>query len=129
MSLFDEIRQELLDLAEPAYRDFSRRLIPDAPSILGTRKPHLHRIAQRLARNDWRTYFYAVSTDSFCEEKMLAALVLRYAHPHSFEEITECIQHYSTLHSSNGQLGSMRHVLRLSAHYIMQSTRIQRIPD
>lgn len=97
MPLFDEIRRELLSLADPAYRDFSCRLIPGDTFIMGVRKPQLHRIAHRLARHDWKEYFYAVCNDSACEEKMLAALTLRYARPKGFDELLSCIGHYIPL--------------------------------
>ncbi len=97
MSLFAEIRHELLSLAEPDYRNFSRRLIPGDSFILGVRKPSLHRIARRLARSDWREYFYSVSSNASCEEKMLAALAFRYAAPLPFGDFIECIRYYITL--------------------------------
>ena len=48
----NDIRAELTALAEPAYRDFARRLIPEETNLLGVRLPALRKLARRLIRED-----------------------------------------------------------------------------
>lgn len=74
----DQIRRRLDALAEPAYRDFSAKLLPGVTDLLGVRLPALRRIARELARDDWQAYLSAARDDSF-EERMLQGMVLGYA--------------------------------------------------
>lgn len=48
------IRTQLLALAEPEYKAFSERLIPEAPHILGVRMPVLRKLAKTVAKEDFR---------------------------------------------------------------------------
>ena len=48
------IRERLLALGEPAYRDFSASLLPGVEHIIGVRLPALRRLAREIVRGDWR---------------------------------------------------------------------------
>lgn len=51
-----ELRARLTELAEPAYRDFSSRLIPGCGEMLGVRLPVLRKLAAEIAAEDWRGF-------------------------------------------------------------------------
>lgn len=74
----EEIRKRLLELAEPKYRDFSKKLTPGARDMLGVRIPELRKLAGQIAKEDWRAYLREASDESF-EEIMLQGMVIGYA--------------------------------------------------
>lgn len=69
------VRQRLLALAEPGYRDFSASLLPGVDNLLGVRLPQLRRVAKELSSDDWRGYL-AAAQDEFFEETMLRGMVI-----------------------------------------------------
>jgi len=74
-----DIRKELFNNQDVAYRDFHSRLIPtvDKDRIVGVRIPTLRKIAKKLVDNDFRWTYY--------EEIMLHGFYIGYAKL-SFEE-------------------------------------------
>lgn len=74
-----DLREQLLAMADPAYRDFNARIIPHAGPMLGIRIPRLREIARRIARSDrWREFAGADDCRWF-EERMLQGFVIGYA--------------------------------------------------
>lgn len=71
------IKEELLLLAEPQYREFSKRLLPGTEHILGVRLPKLRAIALSLAREKGSSCLSELTDDSF-EEIMLQGMVIGY---------------------------------------------------
>ncbi len=69
------IRKQLIALAEPSYRDFSAKLLPDHVNLLGVRLPHLRRLAREIAKGNWREYLRTAS-DEFFEEILLQGMVI-----------------------------------------------------
>lgn len=74
----DSIRNQLLEASEEKYRIFSSSLIPNVDNILGVRIPILRKMAQQMAKGDWKAYLAAAS-DEYFEEIMLQGLVIGYA--------------------------------------------------
>lgn len=72
------IRKQLFNLAEPDYQQFSTRLLPGIDHILGVRVPILRKIAQKIAKGDWRSYL-KTADDQYIEEIMLQGMVIGYA--------------------------------------------------
>lgn len=72
------LREQLLNMAEPGYRDFHAALVPGVGNILGIRLPLLRGIAREIARGDWRA-FLAGDDVLYYEERMLRGLVIGYA--------------------------------------------------
>lgn len=72
------IKQELASLAEPKYRDFSKRLLPGTENIIGVRLPQLHKLAKRILKEDWEKYLKNAKEDSF-EEILLEGFVIGHA--------------------------------------------------
>ena len=72
------LREQLLEMAEPGYRDFHASLLPGVGNIIGIRLPLLRGIAREIARGDWRA-FLASDDILYYEERMLRGLVIGYA--------------------------------------------------
>lgn len=74
-----DLSEQLVALADPAYRDFNARLIPGAGEMLGVRIPRLRQLARQIARSDaWRE-FAAREECRWFEERMLQGMVIGYA--------------------------------------------------
>ena len=71
------LRDRLLALAEPAYRDFIKKLLPlpVQDSVLGVRLPVLRRLAAENARTDGEA-FLAGPPGPLFEERMLHGMVI-----------------------------------------------------
>lgn len=69
------IRQQLEELTEEKYRQFSSSLTPGKQNILGVRLPYLKKIASALVKDDWRAYLKTASDDSM-EEVLLQGMVI-----------------------------------------------------
>lgn len=74
----DDIRKQLLELADSNYREFSARLLPTVDNIIGVRLTELRRLAKEIAKEDWRMYL-KTSKDEYFEELMLKGMVIGYA--------------------------------------------------
>lgn len=75
------LRNRLRELAEPAYRDFSRKLLPlpVRNSVLGVRLPALRRLAAEIARADGETFLTGPPGPSL-EERMVRGMVIGRLH-------------------------------------------------
>lgn len=74
-----EIRQELMQLREEHYKEFSSSLIPGSKPLLGVRIPVLRKFAKEIAKEeDWISFLEDGAEDYF-EEIMLKAFVIGYA--------------------------------------------------
>lgn len=69
------LRERLFGLADTAYRDFMRPLVPGIGPLIGVRVPELRRLARELARGDWHDYL-AGASDHYFEERLLQGLVI-----------------------------------------------------
>ena len=72
------LREQLFELADTRYRDFSASLTPGAGKMIGVRIPQLRAMAREIARGDWRTWLEEAE-DEYFEEKMLRGMVISYA--------------------------------------------------
>lgn len=70
-----ELRERLIDLAEPKYQKFAASLLPDAEKMFGVRLPALRKLAKEMAQDDWRAFWENASFDYF-EERLLAGMVI-----------------------------------------------------
>lgn len=70
------IREQLLDMAESKYGEFSSSLIPGCDNLIGVRIPALRKFAKKLVRDtsDWRTLLK--ETDIYFEETMLRGMII-----------------------------------------------------
>jgi 3-methyladenine DNA glycosylase AlkD len=71
------IKQQLLELADEEYRQFSSALIPNISHVLGVRLPELRKMAKKIAREDWKAYIQQAESEYF-EEIMLQGMVIGY---------------------------------------------------
>jgi len=74
-NIYEEYRQRLVALAEPAYKDFNLSLMPGTDNLLGVRMPALRKLAKELAQGDWREYFER-NRDRYFEETMLQGMTI-----------------------------------------------------
>ena len=71
------IREQLFELAEDEYKQFSSSLLPGIDNLLGVRLPALRKIAKQIAKKDWRSYLENAD-EIYFEEIMLQGMVLGY---------------------------------------------------
>ncbi|WP_027937882.1 DNA alkylation repair protein [Anaeroarcus burkinensis] len=72
------IREMLAEMAEPKYQQFAASLLPNVDNLLGIRLPLLRKLAQKMAKEDWRRYLKSEDVCYF-EETMLQGMILGYA--------------------------------------------------
>jgi len=72
------LREQLFEMADARYRDFSASLTPGAGRMIGVRLPQLRALARRIARGRWREWLDGAD-DEYFEERMLQGLVIGYA--------------------------------------------------
>ena len=72
------LREQLLEMAEPRYREFTSPLMPGVENVIGIRLPRLREIAREIACGDWREYL-ATAEELYFEERMLQGMVIGYA--------------------------------------------------
>ena len=70
-----EVRERLYELAEPGYKEFSRKLLPGVENNLGVRLPALRKLAKEISRKDPYEYLRIEKLDYF-EEIMLQGMII-----------------------------------------------------
>lgn len=88
-----KIREELINLSEENYKEFSSKLLPGVKNILGVRLPALRKIAKTIAKGDWESYLNS-SSDDYFEEVMLQGMVIGYIDNADIDEIINIITKY-----------------------------------
>lgn len=73
----EEIREELINLADEKYKKFHSNLCPGVENILGVRLPILRKLSKDLSKNNYEDY---LNTDSvkYYEEVMVEGLIIGY---------------------------------------------------
>lgn len=87
----DEIRAWIQQMAEPGYRQFSAKLLPEGTPIQGVRLPILRKKAKEMVRdNCWREYLneYLPEDSAWFEEDMLAGFCIGNAKLETEERIS-----------------------------------------
>lgn len=51
-----QVRKQILELAEPSYQQFSSKLLPGTERIAGVRLPLLRKLAKQQIKQDWKAY-------------------------------------------------------------------------
>lgn len=86
----EEIRAWIQETAEPGYRQFSAKLLPEGVPIQGVRLPTLRKKAKELVRDGcWQAYLeeYWAADESWFEEDMLAGFCIGGARMETEERI------------------------------------------
>lgn len=73
----EEIRQELINLADEKYKQFHINLCPGIDNILGVRLPLLRKLAKDLSKNNYEEYLED-SSSIYSEEIMIEGLIIGY---------------------------------------------------
>ncbi len=91
----DEIRNELLKLADDKYRNFNKSLCPDTNrKMLGIRIPQIRKLALKIIKEyDWRMWVKNESNEEFFEEVILEGFVIAYSKV-DFEEKIPYIENF-----------------------------------
>lgn len=72
----NNIQSQLIALSEESYRDFNKKLCPDAGrELLGIRIPKLRQLAKEILKRDWET-FINDGEEQYHEEIILKGLVI-----------------------------------------------------
>lgn len=80
--MIENIRAQLLAEADGGYKEFSKKINPDANNIIGIRVPFLRKLAKEIVNSDWRNYVLELESkleqeeELYFEEKMLWGLVI-----------------------------------------------------
>lgn len=85
------VREILEGMAEPKYQQFSAALLPNVDNLLGVRLPLLRKLAQKIAKEDWRSYLKSNDTCYF-EETMLQGMILGYVRADVKEILTYVVE-------------------------------------
>ncbi len=72
---YTDLQQHLKEIADPNYRAFHQRLVPNVENLLGVRTPVLRELAKEIAKGDPFSYFPLV-TQQYYEETMLYGILL-----------------------------------------------------
>ncbi len=78
-----QIKEQLISLADEKYQRFSAALIPniESSSVLGVRLPELRKLAKSLAKGDWKSYLkesVGRADDDFTYNKALQKITESY---------------------------------------------------
>lgn len=92
MKAYDDVRSELISLAEEDYKKFSSSLIPGDNKVLGVRLTKLRKMAREISKGDWRLYLKNANSYYF-EERMLQGMVIGYAKA-DIEEILKYVMEF-----------------------------------
>lgn len=71
----ETVRAELMELAEPKYKQFASSLIPGCNNLIGVRIPLIRNIAKRMAKDNPIEYLEKAE-EIYFEETMLKALII-----------------------------------------------------
>lgn len=71
----ESIRKQLVEMADEKYRKFMSSLTPGKENILGVRIPLLRKLANKILKDDWKSFLINAS-DTYMEELILQGLVI-----------------------------------------------------
>lgn len=87
------IREQLLELAEDGYKDFSLNLLPGVNNLIGVRIPNLRKIAKQIVKSDWKSYIEN-NDEIYFEEIMLKGMIIGYLENQDIEDILKYISDF-----------------------------------
>lgn len=95
IDIHSDIRNKLIDLSEPKYRDFSMKLIPGCECMLGVRLPILRRLAKEIVHTgQWKDYVEDIDKP-YIEEILIQGMILGFINV-PFDEWTSMIDRQVT---------------------------------
>lgn len=123
------IKNELQELADPKYKEFHSRLVPGIDGFMGVRVPALRKLAQKISKEDWRTYLDAACFDTY-EETMIHGMVIGYARMEQEERVqylnrfVPCINNWAVCDCCTSTYKFMKKEQAFWAEYLMQQLQI-----
>lgn len=100
------VRKILFSHSDQKYKEFTSKLLPGTPSIIGVRLPLIRKVAKSVANSNWRAFlseiwnnaFETGGEDVFFEEKMLCGMILGSVKNVSLDELLYyCKYHIQTI--------------------------------
>ena len=90
-----KIQNQLKNISEVKYKEFSLKLLPPDTKLLGVRIPLLKKMAKEIIKNKLSSDYLATSFEdlTYQEERMLYSLIIAYEE-NSDDEKIEKIKHY-----------------------------------
>lgn len=85
--MLSQIRKELLSMAEPEYREFSAKLLPEGVKLLGVRLPKLRKYAKQILKQYGTMYLDTVLAFVSREEKLEKEVITNLLQDEFMEEI------------------------------------------
>jgi len=72
----EEIRTSFLTNADPAYREFSTKIVvPGEHRVIGIRMPVIRKFAKEISKGDWRRYLNEIK-DEYSEDLLLRGFII-----------------------------------------------------
>ena len=93
------VREYLLELAQNGNKKFTESLHPGIENILGLRVPDIRKLAQQIAKSDWKSYLESAGF-YYMEERMLQGFVIGYIPRLDIEERLQLIARFVPLINS-----------------------------
>lgn len=88
-----EIRTQLEAMAEPNYRQFLSKLVPNVSNIIGIRSPQLRKLAKTLAKSEEACDYIQFSKTVYFEETMLQGMMIGYVKK-DFQELLPLVESF-----------------------------------
>ena len=80
----EELKEQLLDLQDPGYREFHLKTCPQAERVLGVRVPEQRKLAKQIVRGDFWQFLDEIQPEYY-EEVLITGIVVASA-PMGLEE-------------------------------------------
>lgn len=119
----DTILKEIIQCADPVYRDFQARLLPtvDKETVLGVRAPMAHKIAKKYANTATGTSFLNALPHKYYDENIVHAFMLgslRCSHGELCAHIRAFLPHVDNWAVCDGLCAHLKNFFKsLSAPY------------
>jgi len=75
--MINDLKKELISLADEKYQKFSSSLLPNINNVLGVRLPILRKIAKKIVKNNYLEFF-KLNDNEFFELTMLEGMIIGY---------------------------------------------------
>ena len=95
--MMSKIREDLLSMAEPQYREFSAKLLPEGENLLGVRLPKLRKMAKQIWKRYGRMYLDTALAsgpdEEYMEEILLQGVVIGGLKAENDAELAEILNY------------------------------------
>ncbi|NMS91430.1 DNA alkylation repair protein [Clostridioides difficile] len=89
---YKKLLEYMKSIQDSKYRDFNKKLIPNAENIIGIRVPNLREISKEISKGNWKE-FLDIAEDTYYEETVLQGMVIGNIN-NTFEETLYYIERF-----------------------------------